>query len=80
MSFDFSPNNLLHIRHLRFKRLWLAVGLFLISSTLLNLNHYFNSRPYPFGETLWEFRKIAGELLRDEFSQEAVIPLASRTE
>lgn len=35
MSFDFSPNNLLHVRHLRFKRLWLAVGLFLISGVTL---------------------------------------------
>lgn len=35
MSFDFSPNNLLHIRHLRFKRLWLAMGLFLISGVTL---------------------------------------------
>ena len=35
MSFDFSPNNLLRVRHLRFKRLWLAVGLFLISGVTL---------------------------------------------
>jgi len=31
MNFDFSTDNLLHIRHLRFKRLWLACGLLLIS-------------------------------------------------
>jgi len=31
MSFDFSTDNLLRIRHLRFKRLWLACGLLLIS-------------------------------------------------
>lgn len=35
MKFDFSPNNLLRVRHLRFKRLWLAVGLFLISGVTL---------------------------------------------
>lgn len=35
MSFDFSPNNLFRVRHLRFKRLWLAVGLFLISGVTL---------------------------------------------
>jgi len=31
MTFDFSTNNLFSIGHLRFKRLWLAFGLFLIS-------------------------------------------------
>lgn len=35
MSFDFSPNNLFRVRHLRFKRLWLATGLFLISGVTL---------------------------------------------
>lgn len=35
MKFDFSPNNLWRVRHLRFKRLWLAVGLFLISGVTL---------------------------------------------
>ncbi len=35
MNFDFSPNNLWRVRHLRFKRLWLAVGLFLISGVTL---------------------------------------------
>lgn len=31
MTFDFSTDNLLCVRHLRFKRLWLACGLLLIS-------------------------------------------------
>ncbi len=31
MTFDFSPNNLFRVRHLRFKRLWLAFGLLLVS-------------------------------------------------
>jgi len=31
MTFDFSPTNLFGVRHLRFKRLWLAFGLLLIS-------------------------------------------------
>jgi len=31
MTFDFSTDNLLSVRHLRFKRLWLACGLFLVS-------------------------------------------------
>lgn len=35
MTFDFSPNNLLRVRHLRFKRLWLAMGLFLVSGVTL---------------------------------------------
>lgn len=30
MTFDFSTDNLLSVGHLRFKRLWLAFGLFLI--------------------------------------------------
>lgn len=30
MSLDFTPRDLMAIRHLRFKRLWLAVGLLLI--------------------------------------------------
>lgn len=50
----------------------IAVGFFLISSTLLNLNHYFNAPPYPFGETLWEFRKIARELLQRGYRLEVV--------
>ena len=35
MKFDFTPKNLWRVRHLRFKRLWLAVGLFLISGVTL---------------------------------------------
>lgn len=35
MSFDFSPKDLFRVRHLRFKRLWLAMGLFLISGVTL---------------------------------------------
>ena len=35
MSFDFSPNNLLRVRHLRFKRLWLGMGLLLVSGVTL---------------------------------------------
>lgn len=35
MSFDFTPNNLLRVRHLRFKRVWLAMGLFLVSGVTL---------------------------------------------
>ena len=31
MTFDFSTNNLLRVRHLRFKRLWLSMGLLLVS-------------------------------------------------
>lgn len=30
MSFDFSPSGLLAIRHLRFRRLWISVGVFLV--------------------------------------------------
>lgn len=35
MKFDFTPRDLLRIRHLRFKRLWLALGLLLISGVTL---------------------------------------------
>jgi len=35
MPFDFSPDNLFRVRHLHFKRLWLAVGLFLVSGVTL---------------------------------------------
>jgi len=35
MSFDFSPKHLFRVRHLRFKRLWLAMGLFLVSGVTL---------------------------------------------
>ncbi len=35
MKFDFTPQGLLNMRHLRFKRLWLAIGLFLISGVTL---------------------------------------------
>jgi len=35
MNFDFTPRNLLRIRHLRFKRLWLAMGLLLVSGVTL---------------------------------------------
>lgn len=35
MSFDFTPHNLLRVRHLRFKRLWLGMGLLLVSGVTL---------------------------------------------
>jgi len=35
MKFDFSPHDLWSIRHLRFKRLWLGLGLFLVSGVTL---------------------------------------------
>ncbi len=35
MTFDFSPVNLFRVRHLHFKRLWLAVGLLLVSGVTL---------------------------------------------
>lgn len=31
MNFDFSPHGLWHIRHLRYKRVWLLMGLLLVS-------------------------------------------------
>jgi len=35
MSFDFTPHNLLAISHLRFKRLWVSIGLLLILGVFL---------------------------------------------
>lgn len=35
MTFDFSPVNLFRVRHLHFKRLWLAVGLLLVSGVTI---------------------------------------------
>lgn len=49
-----------------------AVGIFIISSALLNLNRYFNSPPYPFGGALWEFQKAAGELFQQGYRLEVI--------
>lgn len=35
MKFDFTPHNLWNVRHLKYKRLWLGLGLLLVSGVTL---------------------------------------------